>query len=296
MRTPSLFFALFVSLVLHAQEKTTNGYLLNWTGSVSPVPGEVTNGKFKVPGLTIQIAEADAGTVTSLFKTAMTGRCLKYVNGTPIKCIDATIPEVSLKPVLLLAQAVSGRKGAPAALTIAFAANDSTPLADQGKSEAFLQSLAVRMNRAVVQVQIDEQQKVLAKYTGKVEGAQKDQAKAQKKGASATDDLESIKKDKGKLAEKQVDLQSDVQKYQARYNLTQNADDLKKMTKAQEQLLKVQKDMSKLLKKEGQIQKDINAQAANVPKAQQEQNEQQTSKDKANTEMEALRRKFEAIR
>ena len=46
----------------------------------------------------------------------------------------------------------------------------------------------------------------------------------------------------------------------------------------------------------GQIQKDINAQAANVPKAQQEQNEQQTSKDKANTEMEALRRKFEAIR
>jgi len=51
-----------------------------------------------------------------------------------------------------------------------------------------------------------------------------------------------------------------------------------------------------LLKKEGQIQKDINAQAANVPKAQQEQNEQQTSKDKANTEMEALRRKFEAIR
>ena len=296
MRTPSLALALFVTVAIHAQEKTTSGYLLNWTGSVSPVPGEVTNGKFKLPGLTIQIAEADAGTVTSLFKTEMTGRCAKYVSGTPIKCIDATIPEVSTAPHLLIAQAASGKKGSPATLTIAFATNDSTTLVDQGKAEAFVQSLAVRMNRAVVQVQIDEQQKVLNKYTGKVEGAQKDQAKAQKKGASATDDLESIKKEKAKLAEKQVDLQSDVQKYQARYNLTQKEDDLKKLTKAQEQLLKVQKDMSKQLKKEGQIQKDINAQAADVPKAQKEQLEQQTNKDQANTEMEALKRKFEAIR
>ncbi len=296
MRAPFVAFAVFVAFTVHAQDKTASGYLLNWTGSVNPVPGEVTNGKFKVPGLTIQIAEADAGTVTTLFKTEMTGRCAKYVSGTPIKCIDATIAEVSLKPLLMLAQAVTGKKGAPATLTIAFAANDSTPLADQGKAEAFAQSLAVRMNRAVVQAQINEQQKALDKHTGKVEGAQKDQAKAHKKGANATQDLESIKKDKGKLAEKQVDLQSDVQKYQARYNLTQNADDLKKMTKAQEQLLKVQKDMSKLLKKEGQIQKDINAQAEGVPEAEQEKIEHQTNKDQANTEMEALRRKFEAIR
>ncbi|MCC7501510.1 MAG: hypothetical protein IT229_03210 [Flavobacteriales bacterium] len=296
MRAPSLAFALLVTMTLLAQEKTSSGYLLNWTGSVSPVPGDVTNGKYKLPGLTIQIAEADAGTVTSLFKTEMTGRCLKYVSGDPIKCIDAAIPEVSAEKHLVFAKAMSGKKGSPATLTIAFATNDSTAMTDQGKAEAFVQSLAVRMNRAVVQVQIDEQKKVLDKYTGKVEGAQKDQAKAQKKGASATDDLESIKKDKAKLAEKQVDLQSDVQKYQARYNLTQKEEDLKKMTKAQEQLLKVQKDMSKLLKKEGQVQKDINSQAAGVPKAQQEQIEQQTSKDMANTEMEALKRKFEAIR
>ena len=296
MRAPSLAFALFVAFTVHAQDKTASGHLLNWTGNVSPVPGEVTNGTFKVPGLTIQVAEADAGAVSAFFRTEMTGRCLKYVSGTPIKCIDATIPEVSLSPLLLLAQVVSGKKGEPASFTIAFAANDSTPLTDQGKAEAYAQSLAVRMNRAVVQVQINEQQKALDKYTGKVEGAQKDQARAQRKGANATDDLESIKKEKGKLAERQVDLQSNVQKYQARYNLSQKEDDLKKLTKAQEQLLRVQKDMSKQLKKEGQVQKDINAQAADVPDAQRDQNEYQTEKEKANTEMEALRRKFEAIR
>ena len=291
--------ALSAVLLIHtaqAQEETASGYRMNWTGDLSVEKAEVKNGKWTLSGHGIRVYEASAKLVMDLWAKEMKAQGASVSGSGPAKVVNASVPGVGPGAIMLFAKSSQGAKGHPAKLIVAFCSNDSTVLEDQGGVEKVMHDWAVTLNRAVVQAQIDAQQKEVDGHADKLSDAQRDEAKANKRSGNASDDLARSKRKKSKLSSAQADLESDRMKAEERYNRTRDPKDLERYTKIQRKLVKVQKDMSRERKKEAKAQKDLNKKANAAPDSRMEQNEHQENKGKATTELEALKRKLEAIR
>lgn len=288
-------FTLLLATASQAQDKTESGYLLNWTNRIKVERDTLVNGRYKLPAYTFAVFESDAGIAVGEWVAAYESKGGKVTGSNPYKGTGVAVDGIS-GPVTVMTTVVRNKKDGTAQVEVALAANDSTPAVDWEKGEKAVYDLAVRMNKGVVQKQVDEQQKLVDDLTKDLAGAQKDEAKANSKSADAAADLEKAKKEKAKLADKQAKLQSDQVKQQERYGRTNDPKDLKKLTSIQQDLAKVQKDMSKQLKKEADAQKTTNQKQDDIPDAQKEQQELQVKKDKAVSELEALKRKKEAVK
>lgn len=281
-----------VPVLLHAQERSASGHLLNWTNTITVEQDTLLNKTHKLPAHAFMVHEADPGAALNALKAAYAGQNAKFSGSDPVSGL-VTVTGLGEAPVLLVASAAKDKKAGGARMRVAYASNDSTAL-EGGRDAAY--ALAVQLNRAIVERQILEQLEVVDKAGSKLEGAQSDQAKAQKKASSAASDLEKAKKEKSKLADKQAQLQKEQQRLQERYNTSQAPKDLEKLTKVQGQLVKVQQDLAKQLKKEADAQKAANKRQDEIPDAQKEQQAHQVTKEQAVSELEALKRKLEAIR
>ena len=273
--------------LLHAQDRSASGHLLNWTNTIVVEQDTLLNKTHKLRAHAFMVHEA-----LNALKAAYAGQNAKFSGSDPVSGL-VTVSGLGEAPILLIASAVKDKKAGAARMRVVYAANDSSAL-EGGRDAAH--ALAIQLNRAIVQQQIDEQQRVVDKAGSKLESAQNDQAKAQKKASSAASDLEKAKKEKSKLADKQAQLQKDQQRLQERYNSSQAPKDLEKLTKVQGQLVKVQQDLAKQLKKEADAQKTANKRQDEIPDAQKEQQGHQVTKEQAVSELEALKRKLEAIR
>ncbi|MBK7942610.1 MAG: hypothetical protein IPJ87_12185 [Flavobacteriales bacterium] len=278
--------------LLHAQDRSASGLLLNWTNTIVVEQDTLLNKTHKLRAHAFMVHEADPGAALNALKAAYAGQNAKFSGSDPVSGL-VTVSGLGEAPILLIASAVKDKKAGAARMRVVYAANDSSAL-EGGRDAAH--ALAIQLNRAIVQQQIDEQQRVVDKAGSKLESAQNDQAKAQKKASSAASDLEKAKKEKSKLADKQAQLQKDQQRLQERYNSSQAPKDLEKLTKVQGQLVKVQQDLAKQLKKEADAQKTANKRQDEIPDAQKEQQGHQVTKEQAVSELEALKRKLEAIR
>lgn len=277
---------------LHAQDKSASGHLLNWTNTIVVETDSLVNGRYKLPAHTFTVWEADPGTALNALKAAYAEQGAKFSGSSPLRGM-ATVAGMGEAPVLLLATTAKDKKAGGARMQVAFAANDSTALPGGGEAA---HALAVQVNRAIVQQQIDAQQKIVDKHHGRLEGAQKDQAKAQEKAGKAAEDLEKAKKEKSRLTDKHTQLQKEELKLKERYNATQEAKDLEKLTKMHNKLVKVQEDLAKQIRKEADAQESHNKRQGAIPEAQEAQQGHQVSKEQAVSELEALKRKLEAVR
>ncbi|HMQ77343.1 MAG TPA: hypothetical protein PKE21_14430 [Flavobacteriales bacterium] len=277
---------------LLAQDRSASGHLLNWTNPISVESDSLDHGSRTLPAHSFMVHEADPGTAMSTLRSVFSDQGAKFSGSDPVRA-TVMVPEIPGVPVLLIATAEKDRAAGGTRMRVTYAANDSTAMEDVRHAA---HAMAIQLNRAIVQQQIDAQQKIVDKAGSKLESAQSDQAKAQKKASSAASDLEKAKKEKSKLADKQARLQKEQQRAQERYNTSQAPKDLEKLTKVQGQLVKVQQDLSKQLKKEADAQKAANKRQDEIPDAQKEQQEHQVSKEQAVSELEALKRKLEAIR
>ncbi len=292
----SLPFAfLLTTLAADAQDKTESGYLLNWTNRIKIERDTLVHGKYKLPAYTFAVFETDAGIAVGEWVAAYESKGGKVTGSDPYKGVGVPVDGLS-GAVTVMVTVTRNKKDGTALAAVALTQNDSTPAPDWEKGEKAVYDLAVRMNKGVVQKQVDEQQELVDELTKKLAGAQKDQVKATEQSADAADDLEKAKKEKAKLADKQADLQGEQAKLQEKYTRTNDPKDLEKLTKVQQDLVKVQKDMSKQLKKEADAQKDANKKQGDIPDSVEEQQELQVKKDRAVSELEALKRKKEAVK
>lgn len=294
-RTTALFIlALVAATSVTGQDRTANGYAVNWTNTIDVKPDTLVNGRHRLPAFGFVVYEADVSAASAHWKSLCKASGGQVSGSGPAKTTGMAVAGFGGAALTVLTQVTKDKATGGTRMVVSFAATDST--AAEGNGEQAAREFAVRMNRSVVQRQIDEQQEVVDKLAGKVQGAQKDEAKAQKQAASASSDLERAKKQKSKLSSRQADLQSEQMKYQERYNRTKDPKDLKKLTNVQGDLVRVQKDMARQLKNESSAQATVNKRQGQVPDAQKDQQLRQGEKEKANTELEALKRKLEAIR
>lgn len=289
-----LSFALFPSFAI--AQVTKEGYTLSWNNSITVVPDTLVNGKFKLPAFTITLFEADASTALDIWKNDLKSKSQEVTGSKPAKAIGAILPSVAESTIMVLAIGTSDKKAGIGRLTLAFAANDSTPVLNQQEAQVVAQQLAVKYNKEIVQAQITAKEKSLEKATDKVASAQADASKLDKKAGKANTDLKKIKAKQGKLQGDQAKLSGEIAGLEKKFQLTNNPKDLEKLTKMRTKLAKSEGDLAKLMQSEAKIQGNLNKIQGNMPDAAKEAREKAETKEQLQQEIQSLKRKMDNIR
>ena len=280
--------------MLHGQEKTKDGIALSWTQPIKVEKDSVMNGTHFLPAHTITVFESDGSWVMDQWKNEMKAVSEGTTGSRPVKVTGARIPTISDAPLLLLANSTTDKKTKSGRLTVAFATNDSTPA--QGDAQRVMHDLAVKLNKQVVQQQIDEQQKKLDKALDKHGSAQSSTDKATTNIDKASGDLQKSKNKLAKLQGDKAKLQGDVHGLEKKFAVTNDPKDLQRLTKARGRLAKNESAIAKEMQRESKIQNTLNKHQQSQAKASGTLEEHTGSKEEIQRIISELKRKQDAIR
>lgn len=262
MKNRSIALFAFIALLsgstlVQAQDLTKDGIALSWNRELMVVPGTIKTKVTEFPAHVITVFETDAKTALDLLKIEY-APISTNITGNPLKVTGAKLPAVSEAPVDLLVTATTDKKAKLARLSVTFMSNDSTILPDNGEQARIMRELAVRLNRAVVQRQIDGYQKDLEKEGKKLGDTQKDVAKSKKKLSKANSDLQKTMSKRSKTERQSATLHGTISGLERTFALSNDPKDLKKLTSARTKLAKSEKAQAKLMQQEAKYQSSIN--------------------------------------
>lgn len=280
---------------LTAQEATEEGYLLNWDKSITVVPEQMSNGKYKLPAWTVSIYEADASDVLHWWEDDMKSISVKVSGSRPVKAVGARLglPEAA---VLTTAMTAADKRAKLVRLTIGFGLNDSTPLPSNAGQEDYVRGLAIKYNKAVVQRQIDEKVKDLDKVNGDLADAKAAETRSKEKADEARADLAQIKAKKGEIQADNASIQGDITGLEKRYAVSNEPRDLERLTKARKKLTDREADLAGLAQDEAKAQAAANKYDAQLPPNAELQKQLLATKEQLEAEIASLRRKQDNIR
>jgi hypothetical protein len=285
---------LALALAVQAQ-RSKDTPSLQWNGRIDVLSGELRNGKHTLPADRITLYECDARTALELFRTDAAPTARSISGKEPLKAQGLRVDGVEGE-VMLLATARDDKKSRSAQLTVAIAVNDSTVVEDHAARQAHLRALAVRLNRAVVQRQIDRYTAELAKTTGELGSTQKDKAKAQQDLAKTNRDLDRIKAGKAKLQRENATLHGDITGLEKKFALSQNPKDLDRLTKARKKLASNEASLSKLMAREAKVQQNATKHQGSVDEYGGKEQAHQGSREELQRIINELQRKQDSIR
>lgn len=286
---------IILSTAVHAQKFTKDGTALTWEQQLTVVSGTVTVNRVAHPAHTITVFETDANTVLDLWRTEFTP-ISSAVGIKPPKATGVRIDKLSSEPMTVFGQSSTDKKAKLARLSLAFMVNDTTPLADAGEQEGYMRELAVALNRAVVQKQLDRYQQELDKTSTKLGSTQQDAAKTQRNLTKANSDLEKVKTKRSKLQRDNARTHGDVTTLERKFALSNDPKDLQKLTKARQKVAKSESDQAKLMQQEAKIQGNINKYQGTLEGHQQKAEGQNESKEELTRIISELKRKQDSIR
>lgn len=296
IRSAAAFAMLLVGASnITAQEATEEGYLLNWDKTITVVPEQMSNGKYKLPAWTVSIYEADASDVLHWWEDDMKAVSVKVSGGRPVKAIGARLgfPEAA---VTTTAMTAADKRAKLVRLTIGFGLNDSTALPTNVGQEDYVRGLAIKYNKAVVQRQIEEKEKDLAKVNGELADAKAAETRSKEKGDEARADLAKIKAKKGEIQADNASIQGDITGLEKRYAVSNEPKDLERLTKARKKLTDREADLAGLAADEAKAQAAANKYDAQLPPNAELQQQLATTKEQLEAEIASLRRKQDNIR
>ncbi len=293
--------ALFTLLTINpgvraiAQEKSNDGYALEWKHTLEEQPAQLSVDKHKLSGWSFPVYECSPSEAMQHWKKQMTAQGAVVKSTDPMRATGGNVTGLASPAPIAFATAAKDKSSGATRMTLVFALNDSTAMPEDASMTIAAHETAIQLNRAVVQAQIEDQEKRYKKTAGRLEDAQQDEARASERVSDAGQDLANVKQKQSKLAQKQADLQKEINKWQTRYNATQDPKDLKKLTKAQEKLAKANGDLAKEMKSESKVQEQLNKQQEAIPDARKDERKQGDQKEQARRHLEALKRKLDAI-
>ncbi|MBP6311983.1 MAG: hypothetical protein KA408_06935 [Flavobacteriales bacterium] len=296
LQTSIVAAALLTMTSLNAQEKTKEGYALSWNNEITIVPDSLENGNFKLPAYSFTLFETDGGNALDLWKSAMKTKAADVGGSKPMKASGAMLPAISPSPLLLMAVSSSDKKANTAKLTVAYALNDSTPVPEMNAAMENARAMAVQLNKAVVEEQIESYSKTLDKATNKSEGAQEAVEKNDKAVAKANKDIAKAKTSISKVQASNAELSGNIAGLEKRFALSNDPKDLKSLTKAREKLAKSEGKLADHMKSEAKAQETLNKYEGKSPDQAKEAAERAELQKKAESNINALRQKMEMIK
>jgi hypothetical protein len=291
---PALAVSVAFTATLQAQTTLKDGTALQWDKQINVATDSLRNDSVNVPALSIPVYEAGAGQVVDLLKKAVPGANFKK-QGDQLKASNASFGTGGA-PMDLLAKVVQDKKAGLSKVSLAFLKPGTSNSAALDALQPAVRNLAVDLNKAVVQGQLDEWKKKLGKADSKTSGAAKEQDKAQGKLDKAQAQLGKTAKEKSKLQGEHAILQKEIDLYNQKWTLSQDPKDLKKLTKARTKIQKNEASMAKVLQTEAKTQQDLSEATANLPDAQRERDAKAAAQAEVQRTVDALQRKWESIR
>lgn len=285
----------FIVCIASAQTgKTREGYALQWDKTIAVVPDSLQNGSFKLPAWTIAVHEAEASDVMGWWMADMQSVSTAVTKGKPAKAMGLRLPQLS---EATMAAAISNheKKANLAKLSVAFAVNDSISTPSRDGQEAYLRYLAVKYNRAVVQAQIAEYEKQLAKAGDKLTDTKGDVAKSQSRITKSNSQLEKLKSKRAKIERDNAHLTGDIAGREKKFALSNDPKDLQKLTKARQRLAKGESSLAKLMQQEAKVQGDIAKEQGRLESSAGKAEDRGATKEEIQRTLDALRRKHDAI-
>ena len=277
------------------QGATKEGFALTWDQTITVTTDSLINGRHHFPAWTITVFEADAGTVLDLWKEDMKATGASVSGSKPMKALGTRIPEV-VDGTAVLALGSTEKKAKLARLTLAFGANDSTPTKGNAEQEAYMRSLAVKYNRAVVQAQVATYEKMLGKASAKLTGTQEDVAKNRKNITKASSKLEKLKSKRSKVEGDMARQQGDITGLEKKFGLTNDPNDLEKLTKARGKLVKSESSLADLMSQEADVQGDLAKYQGQLEENSTEAQDRTITQEEVQRTVDALKRKMDGIR
>lgn len=283
------------SSTLQAQDATKEGYALSWNNTIAAVPDTLVNGKYKLAAYSITVFESDGGEALDLWKTEMKTQSKDISGSKPMKAMGAMAPSLSSAPIMVLAEGNSDKKAKQGILKIAYAMNDSVALAHSEPARRYAYDLAVKLNKAVVQKQLDSYSKTLDKSTSKLESAQKDVLKNDKNLSKANKALAKATTAISKYQANNADYSGRIAGLERKFATTNDPKDLKSLTKMRQKLAASENKMASEMRSQAKAQDAVAKYQGNAPseaKAAQERVETQQANEKV---INALKAKQSAI-
>ncbi len=276
-------------------QTTKDGTRLQWDQRIVVTEGSMAYNARTIPAHTITIFETDGGNAIDLWHLEMTP-ISTAIDTKPTRATGARLAQISAEPLTVLAEATTDKKANLAKLTLAFLSNDSALQQNKEKEEKYMRELALRLNKAVVQGQIDRYQKDLDKAGDKLGGAQKDKAKAENNLAKANRELEKLKSRRAKIQGENAKLQGNIAGFEKKFALTNDPKDLKRLTKTRTSLAKNETGLAKIMEREAKVQGSMNKHQGTLEKHSDKASGHQESREDLQRIISELKRKQDNIR
>ena len=287
--------AVALTASLHAQDKLKDGTALTWDKTIVVGHDSLMNDTVKLPARTVPIYEADESQVAKLLEKTIPGSSFKK-QGKVLSASNVMLPSASDTPVQVLASIERDKKADLSMLKVAFLQNGATLAGDDARLNEAVRDLGVKLNKAVVQEQIDTWKKQLGKAGNKAESASKASDKTQNKLTKSQAEVAKASKDKSQLQSEHAILQKEIDLKNEKWTLSQSPKDLKKLTKAREKITKNESKMARAMRSEADAQKDQSKYSSALPDAQKTEQAKASTQSDIQRTVDALQRKMDNIR
>ncbi|HRN35687.1 MAG TPA: hypothetical protein PLL18_02105 [Flavobacteriales bacterium] len=284
----SIALALATSTSLIAQNALKDGTSLSWDKEIAVAQGQLKTDSLSLSSLSVPVYEAKAGQVWTLLKAALPGADFKK-QGSVMKAANVAFSPAMGSTVDVLGTVVENKKPVFSTLSLAFLQPGTNVPVEPAALEPAMRELGVKLNKAVVQGQLDEWAKKLGKADSKTESAAKSQDKAQAK-------LEKITKEKSKLQNEHAVMQKEIDLYNQKWTLSQNPKDFKKLTKSRAKITKNEGRMAKAMDAEAKAQRELSKSSSALPDAQKAKDQKASAQAEVQRTVDALQRKLDSIR
>lgn len=287
-------FIFAATTAIHAQV-LKDGTALTWNKEITVTPTTLQGDSSLHAAWAIPVYEAKASQVWDLLKTELPGAIFRK-QGQLMKASGVSFSTALEGPVDIVARSEDIKKMNMSTLTMAFLQPGTSQVVENEALSPAMRDLAVKLNKAVVQLQINEWAKKLDKADSKTASASKAQDKAHDKANKAQSDLTKISKEKSKLQSQHAILQKEIDLNNQKWTLSQSEKDFKKLTKSRAKITKNEGQMAKLMDKEAKAQKEVAKTSSNLPDAQKAKEQKAAAQAEVQRTVDALQRKLENIR
>ncbi|MBL7962591.1 MAG: hypothetical protein JNM31_01990 [Flavobacteriales bacterium] len=278
-----------------AAQKSKVPVSTTWDKTITVVPDQITNGKYRLPAYSVSIFETDGPAALEMLRNEYKAISAQVSGKDPLKAAGCVLPEIDPTPLLVMARAETDKRANLAKLTICFALNDSTAATNDEAMKAAVRNVGVRLNRGVVSKQVTAQEKLIADTRTKHQSAQGAAASNQRKIDTANGEIAKIQAKKGKLEAEKAGIEHDIAVLDEKYKRTQDVKDLDRLNKARKRLAGNGTETAKLSQAEAKQKATISKLQGNVGQASAEVDTHSSNIEQHQQVLDALRRKLAAI-
>jgi hypothetical protein len=277
----------------HAQD-SYEGIRLGWAGTLEPVKDSLLLPTARHPALTINVYESNARQALRLLGADLRTRGVRLSGNRPARARGLTMEGTAQGAMDLMVVAEQDRHG-DASLTLAFQRDERSVDHEDPALRAAVREIAVRLNRALVNEQIEDLRKRQGRVESREESARKTETRLLKQQTKANKDLQRIKQRQSQQQRNNANMQRDAARFDARFNRSGNPRFLQRATRQRRQLAQGERRMGRLMRDESRKQSDLVKIERDLVKSREDQRSQGLTMRSKEDALQLLQRKLEAI-